>query len=117
MEDAMRNTINAALLAGVLALSPSVAFAEETDAAIEQLITNSAHSPADHTALAKYYRGKAADAREQATMHQKMASSYGGGKMAQKSAMMDHCKKLSEENAAMAADYEALAKLHEQDAK
>ena len=46
-----------------------------------------------------------------------MGSSYGGGKMVQKEQMMAHCKKLSEENTAMAAEYDAMAKLHEEDAK
>jgi hypothetical protein len=113
----MKTTIAGALLIGALALSPNISWAEDTDAAIEQLITNSAHSPADHLALAKYYRGKAADARAAASSHQKMASSYGGVKMVQKTQMAAHCQKISEQNTAMAAEFDALAKLHDEDAK
>ena len=113
----MKNTIAGAFLIGARALSPGFASAAESDTAIEQLIMNSAHSPADHAALAKYFRGKAADARAEASKHKAMGSSYGGGKMVQKEQMMGHCKKLSEENTAMAAEYDAMAKLHEEDAK
>lgn len=113
----MKNTIATAILVGALALSPTFAFADDGDAAIEQLIAKSAHTPADHTALAAYYRGKAEKARAAAAKHDAMGASYGGGKMAQKDQMMAHCKKLADENNAMAADYDALAKLHEQDAK
>ena len=76
-----------------------------------------ADTPADHAALAKYYRGKAAEERAAASTHQSMGRSYGGGKMAQKEQMEGHCKKISEQNTATAAEYEALAKLHEEDAK
>ena len=113
----MRNRIAGALLIGALALSPGFALAEETDASIEQLIVNSAHSPADHTALAKYYRGKATEARAVASTHESMARSYSGGKIVQHEQMAGHCKKIAKENTAMAAQYEALAKLHEEDAK
>ncbi len=113
----MTNAIAGALLIGALALSPNISWAHETDAEIEQLITNSAHSPADHVALAKYYRGKAADARAAASSHKKMASSYGGVKMAQKTQMAAHCKKIAEQNTATAAEFDALAKLHDEDAK
>jgi len=113
----MRNTIAGALLVGALALSPGFASAEESDASIEQLIVNSAQTPADHAALAKYYRGKAAEATAAAGTHQSMASSYRGGKMAQREQMAGHCKKIAKQDTATAADYEALAKLHEQDAK
>ena len=113
----MRNRIAGALLIGALALSPGFAWAEESDASIEQLIVNSAHSPADHAALAKYYRGKAAEAKAAAGTHQSMARSYSGGKLVQREQMAGHCKKIAKHDTATAGEFEALAKLHEQDAK
>jgi len=113
----MRNRIAGALLIGALALSPGFASAEESGASVEQLLVDMADTPADHAALAKYYRGKAADARATAGTHQSMGRSYGGGKAAQRQQMESHCKKISEENTAMAAEYEALAKLHDEEAK
>ena len=111
----MRNRIAGSLLIGALALTPGLASAE--DPSVEQLLVDMAQTPADHTALAKYYRGKAAAERAEAATHQTMSRSYGGGKMAQRQQMEDHCKKIAEQNSAMAAEYEALAKLHEEAAK
>ncbi len=113
----MRNRIAGTLLVGTLALSPGFAMAEESGASIEQLLVDMAHTPADHAALAKYYRQKAADERAAATTHQSMGRSYGGGKMVRRQQMEGHCKKISEQNSAMAAEYEALAKLHEEESK
>lgn len=113
----MMNRIAGALLIGALALSPGFASAEESSASVEQLLVDMADTPADHAALAKYYRARAADARAAASTHQSMGKSYSGGKVAQRQQMEGHCKKLSEENTAMAAEYEALAKLHDEEAK
>lgn len=113
----MRNRIAAILLAGALAASPGLASADEQGASIEQLLVDMAKTPADHAALARYYRGKAAEERAEAERHQQMSKSYGGGKMAQRQQMEGHCMKISEQNAATAAEYEALAKLHEEAAK
>ncbi len=113
----MRNRIAGVLLVGALALSPGFASAEESGASIEQLLVDMADTPADHAALAKYYRAKAADERAAAGTHQAMGRSYGGGKMAQRQQLEGHCKKISEQNTATAAEYEALAKLHEEAAK
>lgn len=113
----MGNRIAGAILVGALALSPGFAMAEESGASIEQLLVDMADTPADHAALAKYYRGKAADERAAAGTHQAMGRSYGGGKMAQRAQMEGHCKKISDQNKATAEEYEALAKLHEEASK
>ena len=113
----MRIRIGEALLIGALVLAPGFAMAEESGASIEQLLVDMAHTPADHAALAKYYRGKAADARAAAATHQSMSKSYGGGKMTQRAQMEGHCKNISQQNTATAAEYEALAKLHEEESK
>jgi hypothetical protein len=113
----MRERIAVALLIGLFSVSPGLSTAAENDASLEQLIVNMAHTPADHAALANYYRGKAADERAEAKTHQSMSRSYGGGKMAQREKMQEHCKRISEQNTAMAAEYEALANLHDEAAK
>lgn len=113
----MKKGIGAALLMGALALSPAFASADEGEGSLEQLIVNMAHTSADHAAVAKYYRRKAAHSRAAASDHVSMASSYGGGKMVQREEMASHCKKISELDAAKAAEYDALAKLHEEEAK
>ena len=109
--------IATALILGALAFSPAVAAAGDDTTALEQLVIDSAHTPADHTALAKYYRAKAASARADATSHESMARSYGGTKMAAKDQMQAHCQKISQQEKATADEYEALAKLHEDEAK
>ncbi|HEU4428366.1 MAG TPA: hypothetical protein VFT98_06400 [Myxococcota bacterium] len=46
-----------------------------------------------------------------------MGRTYSGGKFFQRSAMQAHCRKIAEENAAVAAESEELAKLHEAESK
>lgn len=113
----MRTRIAGALLVGALALSPGFALAEETDASIEQLIVNSAHSPADHAALAKYYRGRAEEELGEASRMDSMARLYLSGKIVQNKQMEGHCKKIAANKRKSADEYKALAKLHEADAK
>ena len=113
----MRHAIAGVLLIGALVLPTRFAAADEGGASIEQLLVDMAQTPADHAALAKYYRAKAEEERKAAATHQSMSKAYGGGKMAQREQMEAHCKKISDQNTAMATEYEALAKLHEEDAK
>ncbi len=113
----MRNRIGLALLLGTLALSPGLALAEDAPPSLEQLVVEMADTPADHAALAKYYRGRAAEARAAATRHDGMGRAYGGGKLMQRMQGQEHCKRLSAENTTIAQEYEALAKLHEEEAK
>ena len=108
----MRSKIAVALLLGTLAFTPGIAMAEE-DHSLEQLVIESANSPADHAALAKHFRAKAAQAREEASRHDRMARSYNVGKFTDKMHMEKHCKRISANATSSAAEYEELAKLHE----
>lgn len=113
----MRSTLALTFFVGALALAPGLAAADETPRSLEQLAVEMAHTPADHAALASHYRAKAADARGEATRHKGMARAYTGGKANARAGMQSHCKKIAAKNASIAKEYEALAKLHEQEAK
>ncbi len=113
----MTGRIAVTLLLGALALSPGLAAAGEGAHSLEQLVVEMAHSPADHAALAAHYRAKAAAAKAEAKRHESMGRTYSGGKFFQRSAMQAHCKKIAASNTAAAAEYEALATLHEEEAK
>ena len=81
-------------------------------------MVETADSPADHAALAKHYRAKAAEARAEASRHEKMAQSYRlWNKRTGMDPMGSHCKKIAANSASSAAEYDALADLHESEAK
>ncbi len=116
----MRNTIGLALLLGALIFSPDVALAdhhEKEGHSLEQLVEEMAQTPADHAALAAHYRAKAAEARADASSHEKMAKSYGLQKHGAADPMKQHCKKIAANSRATAAEYDSLAKLHDEKAK
>lgn len=104
------------LLAGALFLQPGLAAAAESHS-LEQLVIEMADTPADHTALAKHFQAKAADARAAAAEHEAMAKSYAAGKLSERVQMQDHCKKLAAQYTALATQYDDLAKLEEAAAK
>ena len=112
----MNTRIGIGLLLGALALPPGLAAAEDAHS-LEQLVVEMAHTRAQHEALAKHYRAKAEEARAEARSHEAMGRGYSGGKVADRLQMQNHCKKISGQFLAMADEYEALAKLHDADAK
>jgi len=99
-----------------LALVPAWSSAADDAEPLELHAVESATTPADHMTLAEYYRAKAADAQAEAKRHESMGRAYTQGKLGTSTAQA-HCKRLSEQNSAIAAEYEALAKLHEGEAK
>jgi hypothetical protein len=108
----------ALLLFGTLSLSPMLSLAaEEGGHSLEQLAVEMVHTAEQHLALARHYHAKAEEARAEARRHQSMGSSYGGGKFTQRQMMQRHCENLSEKYTGMADDYDALAQLHEEEAK
>ena len=106
-----------AVLLGALALAPVFANAEEDTGSLEQLVAGTAHTKAEHQALAKYYTEQAADARALAKRHQAMHRAYVGSKSGNKQAFEDHCDQISKHQEAIAKEYDGLAKLHEEEAK
>jgi hypothetical protein len=98
-------------------ISPAAASAEEESRSLEQLVVEMAKTPAEHAALASYYRGKAGDARKLAQRHLSMGRAYVGGKSTQGRQFQNHCRKIAEQQEALAQEYEALATLHDEEAE
>jgi hypothetical protein len=113
----MPTKLGTVFLLGSLALAPGVARADGAAHSLEQVLVESADSPADHAALANHFRAKAAEARQDAKLHQHMARSYAGGKMMEREQMRKHCEKLAADDEAIAAEYDELAKVHDAEAK
>lgn len=109
----MRTGFAAALLAGALAISPGLALGEGSDS-LEDLVVDMAHSQGQHAALARHFHAKAEEARTEARRHEYMGRNYSAGKLVQKLAMQSHCQKIANEYNAMATEYDAMAKLHEE---
>ncbi len=109
--------IAVALLLGTLAFTGRIALAQG-EQSLEQAI-ESAKTPADHEAIAKEFQSKAQAARSEASLHEKMASAYDRGpvKLTQANQAKEHCRKIIQSNKAIAKEYDALAKIHEDAAK
>jgi len=107
---------HAIILAVGLALLPAVGMADPSTP-LEELVSKMADTPAEHQAVADYFRGKAQAARADAESHARMAQNYAGGKMRDKMEMKTHCDNIIKAQSALATEYEALAKLHEAQAK
>jgi hypothetical protein len=113
----MVRRIAATILIGILATLPGTALATEHDHSLEQVLVESAQTPADHAALAHHYREEAAAARAEAAKHEQMAKSYNQGKATQRVQMQRHCKSIAESLEKQATEYDSLAALHEAEAK
>ena len=121
----MRSKIGVALVLGTLALAPGSVRAADQGPSLEQVVVEMANTPAEHAALASYYRSKAYEARAEAREHDSMAKTYSPGTgqkttwgtVQERQKMADHCKKLAQQNETMAQDYDELAKLHDEAAK
>lgn len=120
----MTTRIAALLLLGAVALAPGFAAAAEPES-LEEVVVEMADTPAEHAALASHYRAKAADAKAEAREHDRMARTYkppqeikmNWGTVQQRQKMADHCNRISQQSEANAQDFEALAKLHDEEAK
>lgn len=114
----MRSKIKLAILLGALVISPGLSIAADEGHSLERLVIETADSPADHASLAMHYRAKAAEARAEAARHEKMAKSYYmGQKRGARDQMGSHCKKIAANSTSSAAEYDALAALHEAESK
>jgi hypothetical protein len=107
----------AALCLGLTLLPLHARAYDSADAALEQALIDSASTPKDHLALAKYFHAKAEGERQQATEHKNMAATYGGTKLAIAQAQKEHCQKLVTLHESAAAEYDKMAAAHESMAK
>ena len=112
----MRRSIATLAACCLLALmAPAPGWAQSSaggDAGLLQVLVNSATTPAQHQALAAYFRAQAADAKALAQTHQAMSKSY-SGKPGELRNMTTHCDEITKLNQDLAAQYEALAKAEE----
>lgn len=112
----MRIRIAQALLIGIVLASPALR-AEEAPQSLEQIVTEMATTPAQHTALAAHYRAKAEKARAAERRHDQMARAYTRGKQRSGPPASLHCKNLAKSYAAIADQYDELARFHDAEAK
>ena len=113
----MRTSIGAALTIAALALSPGSPFAEESADSLERLAVDMAHTPEHHAALAEHYRAKAVEARAEMRRHERVGKSYDRGLSVLRESMQRHCQDIARQYAGIAEDYEALARLQDEEAK
>ena len=109
---------SSALLLGSLAALPSGAMQSGMDMdKMEQMIVT-ASKQTDHQALAAQYASEAQSLRELAAHHKAMARAYdllaGGSTKGGSKAFAGHCFKLAAKYEEAAAEYAALATLHQQ---
>jgi hypothetical protein len=110
-------SIPAACLALTFALyAPPAVAAEDRD--LEEVMVETASTPAQHEALAAHFEKRAEAARREAARHRAMGKHYAGGRMARSpQPPSTHCTNLADMYEAQAKEYEALAALHEAEAK
>lgn len=111
----MKNGLAAALISAMLAVSGTVLAQSEDETGLEHLVIEMATTSAQHHAVAKHYTAKAEEARQEMRRHESMARAYGRGRTA-KPQMRNHCLQLATNYEQIAAEYDELAKLHEQEA-
>jgi predicted RNase H-like nuclease (RuvC/YqgF family) len=113
----MRRTIATVAAGCLLALAPAAARAQTPAGnSLVQAMVESASTPAEHQALARYFRAQAAEAKALAELHQSMSRSY-SGKPGEIRNMNKHCDQIAKLNQDLAAQYESLAKAEEAAAK
>jgi len=111
----MRRTIATVAAGCLLALAPAAGWAQAPAGGsgdLLQVLVDSASTPAQHQALARYFRAKAADAKALADLHTSMSRSY-SGKPGELRNMNKHCDQIVKLNQDLAAQYESLAKAEE----
>jgi hypothetical protein len=113
----MRSFKPVVLSLALVLLAAPISFAGTADATLEQVLIESASTPAQHQALAQHFHAKAAAARAEAKEHRSMADSYGGTKLVVAAAQRKHCNDLAANLEAQAKLYDELAAAHEAEAK
>lgn len=109
---------SSALLAGSLAAFTSGAMQSVMEMDKMEAMITAASSKTDHEALASQYANEAQTLRDLAAHHQAMARAYdalaGGSSKGGSAAFAGHCRKLAAKYQEAAAEYTALAALHQQ---
>jgi len=103
-------------LCALLAL-PAMGFAGESAKSLEAIAAETATTAAQHQALAAYYREKAADQRAVVKTHKDMAASFVSKADTGASNMRAHCESLGKAAEQLAAEYDAMAAVQDEEAK
>ena len=111
------SVFHALILGAALIAAPLATVAMADDEAVVNALIESASTPAQHQALANYFKAKAAVATREAADHRAMAKSYSGQKATISAAQAEHCNRLASLSESQAAEYEQLAATHEAAAK
>ena len=111
-----RRVLSMMFALALLGAAPTFSRAADTTS-LEELAAGMADTPEEHKAVAAFYRGKAEEARAEATRHRTMGKTYAGGKYVQKKAMEGHCEGLVASYESIAKQYDELAAEHEASAK
>jgi pyruvate/2-oxoglutarate dehydrogenase complex dihydrolipoamide acyltransferase (E2) component len=114
----MKTIASIALIGALATFSVArVAAADGHDHSLEQVLVESAQTPAGHEALAHHFHEKAEAAREEAAAHEKMGKAYLQGKTTERMQMQKHCQKIAESLRTQADELDAMASVHEAEAK
>jgi hypothetical protein len=111
----MKSAVVVALTSALLVASGNVAAQSEDDAGLEHLVIEMATTSGQHHAVANHYAAKAEEARREMRRHEAMAQAYMLGRTPRPQ-LRDHCLKIAKSEGDIAAEYDELAKLHEQEA-
>lgn len=111
----MKIRLAAALISAIVVASGAALAQNEEDAGLEHLVIEMATTSAQHHAVAGHYTAKAQEARQEMRRHERMAQAYSVGR-ASNQQLRRHCERIAESYEQIAAEYDELAKLHEQEA-
>lgn len=84
---------------------------EKEEKNVEQLIAE-AKTPADHEAIATFYKEESQAARQKQAQHEQMKASYQSRYPTKRAAMVPHCESIIKKYKEMVEEYAALAQLH-----
>lgn len=110
-----KSTLFSAIVLSAALMSPALVIAETGSASIETLISEMAEKPAQHQAIANYFKEKIAESRKELAVHKKMRKAYEVGHPNNRSmsGMRKHCDKLIKNTESNIKAYEALVAEHE----
>ena len=111
------NRVRYLSLAALLLIAPAGPVLADSTEPLEQLVVEMAETSEQHLALANYYHQKAKISQEEAGRHRSMAAAYVAGKFRSRQLMRTHCEEIVANEESSARAYEALAVLHEQEAR
>jgi chromosome segregation ATPase len=114
-ETKMKYAVFSALMSVAL-IVPNVTVAQNDDTGLEHVLVEMANTPAEHEALERHFTALAQQAREDARRHEQLSRTYTRVKSGNPQ-LSNHCQRLAQKYSEIAAEYDELAKLHEQEAR